>query len=104
METMNKLEEIREKILPVLLPWGVERVALFGSVVKEEETPESDIDILVKLKPLSERPSLGLKWISLEQELSRILDREVDLVSESGLSPYIRPYIEKELVVLYEEG
>jgi hypothetical protein len=104
METMNKLEEIREKILPVLLPWGVERVALFGSVVKEEETPESDIDILVKLKPPSERPSLGLKWISLEQELSRILDREVDLVSESGLSPYIRPYIEKELVVLYEEG
>ncbi len=101
---MSNVEEMREKILSVLLPWGVERVSLFGSVIREEDTPESDVDILVRLKPLGERPSLGLKWIGLEQELSRILEREVDLVSESGLSPYIRPYIEEDLVVLYEEG
>ena len=101
---MERLEELREKILPVLLPWGVKRVALFGSVVRGEDTPESDIDILVELKPPDERPPIGLKWFGLEQELSHILGREVDLVSESALSPYIRPYVEKELVVLYEEG
>jgi predicted nucleotidyltransferase len=36
--------------------------------------------------------------------LSHILGREVELVTENALSPYIRPYVEKEMVVLYEEG
>jgi len=101
---MDRFEELREKILPLLLPWGVKRVALFGSVVRGEDTSGSDVDILVELKPPDERPPIGLKWFGLEQELSRILRREVDLVSESALSPYIRPYVEEELVVLYEEG
>jgi len=101
---MDRFEELREKILPLLLPWGVKRVALFGSVVRGEDTSESDVDILVELKPPGERPPIGLKWFGLEQELSHILGHEVDLVSESALSPYIRPYVEKELVVLYEEG
>jgi predicted nucleotidyltransferase len=101
---MEQFEELRKKILPVLLPYGVKRIALFGSVVRDELTPESDVDILVELKPPGERPPIGLKWFGLEEELSRILGREVELVSESALSPYIRPYVEKEMVVLYEEG
>jgi len=102
---MNKLDEIREKILPVLLPCGVTRVSLFGSVVRGEATPGSDIDILVALKPPHERPPLGMfKWIALEEELSQKLGRTVDLVTEDGVSPYIRPYIEREKVILYEEG
>lgn len=101
---MERFEELRKKIVPVLLPYGVKRIALFGSVVRDELMPESDVDILVELKPPSERPPIGLKWFGLEEELSDILGREVELVSESALSPYIRPYVEKEMVVLYEEG
>ena len=101
---MEQFEELRKRILPVLLPYGVLRVALFGSVARGEDTPESDIDILVELKPPDERPPLGLKWFGLEEELGRILGREVELVSESALSPYIRPYVEREMVILYEEG
>lgn len=101
---MDRFEELRKKILPILLPYGVKRVSLFGSVVRAEDTPESDIDILVELKPANERPPIGLKWFGLEEELSRVLGREVDLVTERALSPYIRPYVEKEMVVLYEEG
>lgn len=101
---MEWFEELREKILPVLLPCGVKRIALFGSVVRGEDTPRSDIDILVTLKPRSERPPLGLfKWIGLEEELSEKLSRKVDLISEDGLSPYIRPYADREKVILYEE-
>ncbi len=101
---MERFEELREKILPVLLPCGVKRIALFGSVVREEHTPESDIDILVTLKPRPERPPLGLfKWIELEEELGERLSRKVDLISEDGLSPYIRPYVDREKVILYEE-
>jgi predicted nucleotidyltransferase len=101
---MVKFEELRETILSVLLPWGVRRIALFGSVARGEDTPESDIDILVQLKPPGERPSLGLKWFGLEEELRQVLGREVELVSEETLSPYVRPYVEEDLVVLYEEG
>ena len=88
----------------MLLPCGVKQIALFGSVVRGEDTPGSDIDILVTLKPRSERPPLGLfKWIGLEEELSEKLSRKVDLISEDGLSPYIRPYVDREKVILYEE-
>jgi len=101
---MERFEELRKTILPVLLPWGVSRVAVFGSVVRGEDTLESDVDILVKLKPPNERPPLGLlKWVALEEELSQKLGRKVDLVTEDGISPYIRPYIDGEKVILYEE-
>lgn len=90
--------------MPVLLPYGVKRVALFGSVVRGDDLPNSDVDILVELKPRGQRPPLGLKWFGLELELGKILGRRVDLVSEHSLSPYIRPYVEKDKVILYEEG
>jgi predicted nucleotidyltransferase len=100
---MERFEDLRKKILPVQLPYGVKRIALFGSVVRDELTPESDVDILVELKPPGERLPIGLKWFGLGEELSHILGREVELVTESALSPYIRPYVEREMVVLYEE-
>jgi len=100
--TKMKLNELREKILPTLLPYGVDRVALFGSVVRGEITPESDIDILVTLKPSHERAPIGLKWFGLAEELSQLLERPVDLVTEEDLSPHIRPYVEQEMIIIYE--
>ncbi len=100
---MDHLADLREKIVPLLRPY-VKKIAVFGSFARGDETPESDIDILVELKPPGQRPSLGLKWFGLEQELGRILGRDVELVSESAMSPFIRPYVEKDMVQLYEEG
>jgi len=100
---MEQIEVLREKILPILLPWGIKKISIFGSISRQEETPESDVDILVELKPPDKRPVIGLKWFGLEDELSHVLGRKVDLVSEDSLSPYIRPYIEKNLIILYEE-
>ena len=97
-------EDMRDKILPLLLPWGVKRVALFGSVVRGELRPDSDIDILVELKDCGDRPVIGLKWFGIEQELSRVLGRQVDLVSDRALSPFLRESVDKEKVVLYDEG
>ena len=101
---MERFEELRDKILPVLLPWGVKRIALFGSMARGDDKPGSDIDILVELKEPADRPPIGLKWFGLEEELTRLLGREVELVSAEAVSPYVRPYIEEEMVVLYEEG
>ena len=82
----------------------MKRVALFGSAARGEDAPGSDLDILVALQPPGERPAIGLKWLELAEELSLVLERPVDLVTEDGLSPYIRPYVEEEMVILYERA
>ena len=80
-------------------------MAIFGSTVRGEATKKSDIDLLIRLKPSKTRPKLGLfKLMDIEESLRIKLGREVDLVTEDSLSPYIRPYVEKEKVILYEEG
>ena len=90
--------------MPLILPCGVKQIAIFGSVSRGQDTPDSDVDILVELKDAGDRPPIGLKWFAIEQELSRLLGRKVDLVSKRGLSPYIRDSVEKDMVVLYDEG
>ncbi len=97
---MKNFDYLRDQILPVLQPYGVKRIALFGSIVRGEETPESDIDILVTLEEPRRKPLGLITWGELEEELSKRLNRKVDLCF--GIKPRIRPYVEKEMVVIYE--
>ncbi|HLE92470.1 MAG TPA: nucleotidyltransferase family protein [Anaerolineales bacterium] len=100
---MDKYAEIRRKAVPILKPY-INRLAVFGSTVRGEATTKSDIDLLIRLKPSSERPKLGLfKLLEIEEDLQKKLGREVDLVTEDSLSPYIRPYVDQEKVIIYEE-
>ena len=55
---MNRFTDLRDKVLPILRPY-VKRIAVFGSFARGEETPESDIDILVELKRPGETPQAG---------------------------------------------
>lgn len=100
---MDRFEQLRETILPVLRPYA-RRISVFGSFARGDSTPDSDIDLLLELKPAHQRESLGLKWFGIEQELTKLLKRDVELVSEAALSPYLRPHVEKDKVVLYDEG
>ena len=72
---------------------------IFGSVAKGEANIESDIDILVDLD-YSQR--IGLLFIQMKIDLENLLHKKVDLVSSNGLSPYIKPHIEKEKLLIYE--
>jgi predicted nucleotidyltransferase len=101
---MDPYAEIRRKAVPILKPY-ISRLAVFGSTVRGEAAKNSDLDLLIRLKPSNKRPKLGLfKLIEIEEILQKKLGREIDLVTEDSLSPYIRPYIEKEKVIIYEEG
>ena len=71
---------------------------LFGSFVRGEATEQSDIDILVEL---DYSQSIGLSFIEMQLNLQDILSRKVDLVSERGLSKFIKPFIEKEKELIY---
>jgi uncharacterized protein len=100
---MDIYAEIRRKAVPILKPY-INRLAVFGSTVRGEATAKSDLDLLISLKPSGKRPKLGLfKLMEIEEALEKKLGREVDLVTEDSFSPYIRPYVEKEQVVIYEE-
>jgi uncharacterized protein len=101
---MDTFAEIRQTVVPLLKPY-INRLAVFGSTVRGEVTSESDLDLLIRLKPSGTRPRLGFfKLMEIEETLKEKLGREIDLVTEDSLSPYIRPYVEKEQVVIYEEG
>ena len=73
--------EIDNHIIDYLRPFRPERIGIFGSFARNEDTPDSDIDILVKFK---ETISL-LDLAKIHRELSQILGKEVDLVTESSI-------------------
>jgi uncharacterized protein len=100
---MDRFQRLRAILVPALRPY-VTRIAVFGSYARGEETPGSDVDILVDLKASGRRPVLGLRWFSLEEELSARLGRRVEMVTLEALSPYARPYVQRDEVELYAEG
>jgi len=73
-------------------------IGVFGSMARGEATAQSDIDLLVRF---SKNKSL-LALVALEREISTVLDRRVDLLTEAAISPYIRDRIKSELEVIYE--
>lgn len=75
---------------------GIVRLGLFGSTAREEQTSGSDIDLLATLDETKALSLLDL--VHLENRLSDLLGRKVDLVEESCLKPRIRPRIEKDVV------
>jgi uncharacterized protein len=72
---------------------------IFGSIAKNEQNEDSDIDILVDL---DYSHKIGLLFIQMKLDLENLLQAKVDLVSSNGLSPFIKPQIEKEKKLIYE--
>ena len=71
----------------------VERLALFGSYARNEQTTYSDVDILVEVDP-----SIGMEFITLAEKLEERLGLQVDLVSKRGVKPNRWAVIEHELI------
>ena len=82
----------------------IRRMALFGSVLRDDFTPESDVDVLVEFEP-SQTP--GLEFITMQDELSEILGRQVDLHTfegvESSRNWLLREEILSSVEVQYEQ-
>jgi predicted nucleotidyltransferase len=78
----------------------VHRAYLFGSIVRDEQTADSDIDILVELD--YENGADYFLFFDMQQQLNKLLNRKVDLVSAKGLSPHIQPIINREKKLVYE--
>ncbi|PIQ68172.1 MAG: hypothetical protein COV91_05600 [Candidatus Taylorbacteria bacterium CG11_big_fil_rev_8_21_14_0_20_46_11] len=93
------ISEIQQKIAPILRKYGIRNAAVFGSVSRGTNRPQSDIDLLVKLG----KPMGMFAYMRLLRELETALGIKVDLVTENGLNKFIRPYVTSELKTVYEE-
>lgn len=80
---------------------NIRRLAFFGSVLRDDFRPDSDVDVLVEFEP---EHVPGLAFFSMEVELSNLLGRKVDLNTPQFLSPEIRRKVEKEAEVRYEQA
>jgi predicted nucleotidyltransferase len=76
----------------ILTKYKVKRIGLFGSFVRGEQKKFSDVDFLVEFK----EPTFD-NFMDLAFSLESLFGRKVDLVTQGNLSPYIRPYVEKEI-------
>ena len=92
-KTMTKMLAEYFKTQPVLKAW------LFGSYSRGEERPDSDVDILVSL---DHSQPVGLKFFGMWGDLERMLGRQVDLVTESGLAVHARESVENDKKLIYE--
>jgi len=90
--------EINIRIINYLRPYSPERIGIFGSFARKEESPESDIDIQVKF-----RNTISLLDLArIHRELSVILSREVDLVTEASIkNKRLKKNIYKNLIIIY---
>lgn len=95
MSTKVMQQKIAEyfKTQPVLKAW------IFGSFARGEETPLSDVDILVIL---DHSQPIGLKFFGMWDDLEKLLDRSVDFVEEGTLADFARESFERDKILIYE--
>ena len=79
----------------------VKKVYVFGSYARNEADIESDIDLLVEL---DYSKHIGMKFFSYQEELENLLHKKVDVVTEDGVSRHIKPYIDRDKILIYERS
>lgn len=94
------LQELKYKAEPVLREHGVPFAGVFGSVARGEDSAHSDIDIMIRVP--TDRVFSFVDLIRVEDQLKTVLGRNVDLVTENGMSKYMKPTVLRELKILYE--
>ena len=92
---MTKLIADYFKTQPVVKAW------LFGSFARGEDTPLSDVDLLVIL---DHSQPIGLKFFGMWNDLEQLLDRPVDLVTEGSLADFAVESVERDKILIYERA
>ena len=93
----------RKKIAEFCKRWSITEFSVFGSVLRDDFRPDSDIDVLVSIDP---KAHIGLfELIDMKLELEKMFKRPVDLIEKEGLrNPYRRQEILRTAQVVYAAG
>ncbi|MBK6317238.1 MAG: nucleotidyltransferase family protein [Dehalococcoidia bacterium] len=98
MDTDHRLTMPKERLEEFCRRNWIRRLSLFGSVLRDDFGPESDVDVLVEFE-VGHVP--GFAFVSMADELATILGRPVDFVTTRGLNKYIREQVLAEAEALY---
>jgi uncharacterized protein len=94
MDKEQILSKLRKHKAELQRKYPVSSLALFGSYARGEQTPESDIDLLVEFNG-----PIGIEIVDLVEDLEKLLRvKKVDLVSKKFLKPRYKEYIEKDII------
>ena len=93
---LDRLYSLKSQINEIVQRHNAEKVYVFGSCARKEETPESDIDLLVELK----QGATLFDLMDIQDDLQTLLNCKVDVVSKRGLHPYIKDDVIREAVAL----
>jgi predicted nucleotidyltransferase len=92
----------RERLAAFCQRHHIRKLALYGSVLRDDFRPESDVDVLVEFEP---EYMVGFRILDIEEELGQLLGgRRIDLVSEKYLNPRLRKRVLASAEVQYAEG
>ena len=80
--------------------WRIRELALFGSVLRDDFRPDSDVDVLVDFEPGA--PWSLSRWLSIRDELSSLLGRPVDLVEKGAIEQSRNPFLKRHVLAHME--
>ena len=92
----DDIENIKNKIVPILLKYGTMHAGIFGSFVRGDSNPSSDLDLLVEIPPELDL----MEFVHIKGELEEAVKRDVDLIEYSSIKPDLRESILNEEVAL----
>jgi len=90
-------QDINDKIVNYLRRFNPRRIGIFGSYARNEDTPQSDIDILVDFPEQVTLFDLG----GMKVDLSEMLNRPIDIVTERGINSRIKDQIYRDLKIIF---
>lgn len=96
MSGLEKIKQHRARIIAIATRYGAGHLRAFGSVVRNEDRADSDIDFLVTMQPGHDL----LDIVALAQELEELLHQKTDVISDEEVSPYLKDRILKEAVAI----
>lgn len=96
-QDMLTVPQIEYFVVSLAKEYGARKVSLIGSFARGEERPDSDVDILLEKGEIK-----GMQVLEFQDELARVLQRKVDVVTTAGASPRFLERVKKDEVVLYE--
>ena len=91
---LKNIEIISGKYIELKEKFGVKKIGIFGSFARDEQKKTSDIDILVEL----EKPIGIFQFLDLEEYLSKLLKRKVDLTTKKAIKKIIKKAVLKETI------
>jgi uncharacterized protein len=96
--TLHGIDIPKERLAAFCRRNGIRRLSLFGSILRDDFGPDSDIDMLVEFEP---RVRVGLAFVAMQDELTEILGRRVDLSTAGFLSAHFRDEVLEEAEAVY---